>query len=114
MKVTIILMLIAMMTIVHCEVQDATDKDFDAIIKEHPRVLVMFSAAWCSHCKKMIKYLRKLDKAVQESKEEEARIKIIRIDADINKVVGNRPEYKIRGYPTFKYFDKGVMHKFSG
>lgn len=67
----------------------------------------MFSAPWCGHCKKMFKTFKKLALAVDESKEEEAKIKLVRIDADKYDKIGNRREYSVKGFPTFKYFDNG-------
>lgn len=107
MKSLALLMLIALLSMAHSEVIELTDDNFDSYIKENPHVLVMFYAKWCGHCKSFMKTYSKLAASLEAAKDS---TKIVKIDADLNRKVN--AIYKIRGFPTFKYFNQGKILDF--
>uniref|UniRef100_A0A9R1SP80 Protein disulfide-isomerase A5 n=2 Tax=Cyprinus carpio TaxID=7962 RepID=A0A9R1SP80_CYPCA len=82
------------------EVFHLTDESFDTFLEEHPSVLVMFYAPWCGHCKKM---KPEYDEAAEILNKDPG--VLAAVDATIHKSIGER--FKISGFPTVKYFEKG-------
>ena len=72
--------------------------EFSDIIEKNDVVLVDFSTQWCVPCKKM-------KPVIEEIKNEKKDIKVVFIDADINKELVKK--YKIRGVPVFIVFKNG-------
>uniref|UniRef100_A0A7N8YG50 Protein disulfide-isomerase A5 n=1 Tax=Mastacembelus armatus TaxID=205130 RepID=A0A7N8YG50_9TELE len=79
-----------------------TDESFDSFLEEHPAVLVMFYAPWCGHCKKM---KPEYDEAAEILNKGTDVSVLAAVDATVHKAVGDR--FKISGFPTVKYFEKG-------
>uniref|UniRef100_A0AAX7UE47 Thioredoxin domain-containing protein n=1 Tax=Astatotilapia calliptera TaxID=8154 RepID=A0AAX7UE47_ASTCA len=80
-----------------------SDESFDSFLEEHPAALVMFYAPWCGHCKKM---KPEYDEAAEIlNKGADSPGVLAAVDATVHKAVSDR--FKISGFPTVKYFEKG-------
>ena len=73
--------------------------EFSEIIQSNDIVLVDFSTQWCVPCKKM-------KPIIEEIKKENTDLKVVFIDADINKELVKK--YNVRGVPVFIVFRNGV------
>ncbi|KAL3836941.1 hypothetical protein ACJMK2_022344, partial [Sinanodonta woodiana] len=75
-----------------------TSDTFDAFIKGHNSVLVMFYAPWCGHCKHM---KPAYGEAAAKLAAEGFNGVLATVDATAEQTLGSK--YSIRGYPTSKY-----------
>ena len=73
-------------------------KDFINTISNHEKVLIDFNTNWCVPCRKMKPIVEQIDR-------ENSDLKVIFIDADINKDIISH--YKINGVPVFVLFQEG-------
>ncbi|KEG13152.1 protein disulfide isomerase [Trypanosoma grayi] len=80
-------------------VVEATDKNFDSVIKQSEIALVKFYAPWCGHCQKLAPEWEKAAKDIPS----EASM----IDVDCTKETGLAQKYSIKGYPTIILFRGG-------
>jgi protein disulfide-isomerase-like protein len=62
-------------------------------------MLVMFYAPWCGHCKK---FKPELEKAAAVLRKEN--LIVAKVDSTVEKDLAQK--YKVRGYPTVKFFKK--------
>ncbi len=80
-----------------------SDSNFDEALKEFEFALVEFYAPWCGHCKKLTP---EYAAAAQELARTNPEIKLVKIDATIEKQLASR--FEIKGFPTLKLFAKGA------
>ena len=78
-----------------------TETTFDKALETYEHMLVMFYAPWCGHCKK---FKPELEKAAAVLRKEN--LIVAKVDATAEKKLAEK--YKVRGYPTVKFFKKGV------
>ncbi|ORZ14289.1 thioredoxin/protein disulfide isomerase [Lobosporangium transversale] len=79
-----------------------TPSDFDKTIGSKP-ALVEFYAPWCGHCKALAPTYEELGQAFSDKQD---KVLIAKVDADAHRELGSR--YDIKGFPTIKWFPKGV------
>ncbi|KAI3635495.1 hypothetical protein MIR68_006133 [Amoeboaphelidium protococcarum] len=101
---TVILSLIALFPMLAlCEsVVDLTPSNFDTVVDGSKNALVEFYAPWCGHCKKLKDTWDQLGDAFAASSD----VVIAKVDADAHRDLGSR--FGIQGFPTIKWFPKGV------
>jgi len=78
-----------------------TETTFDKALEKYEHILVMFYAPWCGHCKK---FKPELEKAAAVLRKEN--LMVAKVDATVEKKLAEK--YKVRGYPTVKFFKKGA------
>lgn len=86
-----------------------TTSNFDEVIKTHKYILVEFYAPWCGHCKALAP---EYAKAAGQLNSEGSEVRLGKVDATIQTELGER--FKIRGYPTIKFFIDGTPIEYAG
>lgn len=77
-----------------------TSENLKNILSKNQKVIVNFYASWCIPCKRMKPFMNELEK-------ENSNIKIVRIDIDQAKTLGN--ELKIENVPTVLFYDNNIL-----
>jgi len=100
---------------VRCEstefVVDITDEDsFSTFLAENKKAtLIEFYAPWCGHCKKL---LPEFEKAAEELSEDGIKLGKVDCTGDDTKAVCDK--FKVRGYPTIKFFKDEEPQEYQG
>ncbi|XP_052866478.1 protein disulfide-isomerase A5 isoform X2 [Anopheles cruzii] len=81
------------------EVVHLNDETFKAFLKKKKRVLVIFYAPWCGHCKRT---KPEFNRAAEHFKED-PRTELAAVDCTRYSAVCS--SFEVRGYPTIKYFN---------
>ena len=76
-----------------------TDKTFNIALNEYDKLMVLFYAPWCGHCKK---FHPEYEKAAKTLKKEN--IILAKVDGESNKELSTR--FSLESYPTIKAFIK--------
>ena len=105
------------MTVLH-----ANDHVFDALLKEHDRVVVDFTAVWCGPCKRMAPVFEQVgsiddslnfvvtsidDPHLSQMAKEHKTVKFIKVDVDESRQTAAKCQ--VTAMPTFQAFFKGQM-----
>ncbi|KAK6181655.1 hypothetical protein SNE40_009469 [Patella caerulea] len=85
------------------EIAHLTDTTFSQFLLENEQVLVMFYAPWCGHCKNMKPAYKS---AADILKKDLPTSRLAAVDA--TKYPKIAKQFEVKGYPTLKYFVKGV------
>lgn len=76
------------------------DQEYAELVKTNERLLVDFSAKWCTPCQKMKPFMAKLETEMKD------KIKVVQFDVDENQTIVG--QMKLTGLPTIIYYEKGV------
>jgi thiol-disulfide isomerase/thioredoxin len=76
------------------------EDNLQAVLEEHPKVLVQYSASWCGNCRIMKPKVKK------EAKENED-VTFVMVDAE--KFPASRKLAEVDNLPTFAAFENGTL-----
>ena len=117
MRTSIVLTIICLLSFSFCVEEEGfpienditvlTEATFDKAIEKYEHLFVMFYAPWCGHCKKFKPELEKAAKILRQEN-----LIVAKVDATVEKKLAQK--YGVRGYPTVKFFKKGVPIDYTG
>jgi len=103
MKATLLVVLCCFFCLVLGEaVKELDPTNFDSVVDGSKNVFVEFYAPWCGHCKHLAPEYEQAAQAFANSKE----TIIAKVDCDKHKDLSGR--FGVKGFPTLKFFAKGV------
>lgn len=112
-KLSVLLALLAIISCAEYEKDEGvlvlTEDNFDQAVKEFPNILVEFYAPWCGHCKALAP---EYAKAAQTLEKTDLNVKLAKVDATVQKNLGER--FGIRGFPTLKFFQEEKPMEYTG
>lgn len=79
---------------------ELSEDNLQAVLDEHPKVLVQYSASWCGNCRIMKPKVKK------EAKENED-VTFVLVDAE--KFPASRKLAEVDNLPTFAAFENGTL-----
>jgi protein disulfide isomerase len=91
------------------DVMVLTTDTFNDFVKSNKYVLAEFYAPWCGHCKALAP---EYEKAATELKEAGSEVKLAKIDATVEKDLGQ--QFQVQGYPTLLWFVNGEKNEYKG
>ena len=86
------------------QVENITDQNFEAFLKDHPKVIVKYFADWCGSCKLIAPKFKNLAEDPQN-----AEIAFIEVDAEKNPIA--RKAAGVTNLPFFATFDHQALKK---
>lgn len=81
---------------------ELAEDNLDQLVREHPRVVVQYSAGWCGNCRIMKPKFKMAAGGHEE---------VLFVMADAEKFPGSRKLAQVDNLPTFAAFQAGNLHK---
>jgi len=110
-----VVLALALILAVNCEIKEEEDvqvittANWDEAVTTEGNVLVEFYAPWCGHCQSLAP---EYAKAAGRLKELKSDIKLAKVDATVETKLAEK--YNVQGFPTIKFFKKGVPLDYGG
>lgn len=86
-----------------------TSETIDEAIKTYPRLVILFFAPWCPHCKS---FYPEMALAAQSQEMEKMKVKFAKLDVDYHTSIAEK--FQISGMPTIFFFNNGEKIDYDG